>query len=115
MKKLSWPAIATILSILACYGTLAFIAALGAMGVAVSLNEGIWAGVIVAFAMLATALFLRCAQHRFRWITVILAAVGTAAITYAMFVSYSLAMELSGFALLVGAVWLDRRAAENGV
>ncbi len=44
-EKKSWLALAaTLLSLLTCYGTLAAIALLGALGVGIALNEAVWAG-----------------------------------------------------------------------
>jgi hypothetical protein len=40
-------AVATTFSLVACYGTLAAIAVLGALGVTIALNEAVWAGAIV--------------------------------------------------------------------
>lgn len=60
------PGVATVLSIAACYGTLAVVGALGAMGIALVVDYALWAGAIVAFAILAVvgiALGLR-AHHR---------------------------------------------------
>ena len=109
MKRIQWPIIATCLSLLACYGTLIAIAALAAMGITITLNEGVWAGAIVVFAALAVvALGVSRTRHGAN-VPVILAGVGAVAISYAMFVDYSRITELIGFALLAGAVWLDWR------
>jgi hypothetical protein len=43
------PDVATVGSILACYGTLAILGLLSLMGVSIALHEGAWAGVISAF------------------------------------------------------------------
>lgn len=109
MNRSRWPAIATLASLLACYGTLMAVAALGAMGFAATLNESLWAGSIVVFAVLAiVALFLSRKRHGSN-IPLILAVIGTIDIAYAMFVDYSLIMELAGFGLLIAAVWVDWR------
>ncbi len=53
-KKYSWlPGLATALSLFAYYSTLAVLALLGALGVAIALDEALWAGAIVATAVLA--------------------------------------------------------------
>ena len=42
-----------ILSLLACYGTLAVVGALSALGVTLAVNVHVWAGAIVLFALVA--------------------------------------------------------------
>lgn len=59
--------LAAALSLLTCYGTLAAIALLGALGVGIALNEEVWAGGIVLFALLAVValvLWWHCADGR---------------------------------------------------
>jgi len=98
------------LSLVACYGTLAAIALLGALGVTITLNETVWAGAIVIFAWLTLlALWLRRLRHRRTWPSA-LAAIGVAAITYAMLIAYDLFLELGGFAALSIGTFLDWRA-----
>lgn len=59
-KNLAVAPVATALSLIACYGTIAAIALLGALGVTIALNEAAWAGAIVVFAGLAAAaIFMR--------------------------------------------------------
>lgn len=111
MKHSSIPAVATLLSLLACYGTLLAIAALGAMGVAVSLNEGVWATAIFGFALLALLGLAFGLRRHGSFLPLILGAIGTGAIGYAMFVDYSRAVEIIGFLVLIGAVCLDWRRA----
>ena len=43
----------TILSLLACYGTLAVVAGLSALGVTIAINDHVWAAAIVIFAVVA--------------------------------------------------------------
>ncbi|MFB9148989.1 MerC family mercury resistance protein [Roseovarius ramblicola] len=101
--------LATALSLAACYGTLAAVALLGALGVGIALNEAVWAGAIVLFAALAVAaLALRWRRHG-RVLPVVLAFAGLALIAFAMYVSYSLPTELGGFALLCLGTWADWR------
>ena len=106
----SWLApAATLLSLLTCYGTLAAIALLGALGVGIALNETVWAGGIVFFALLAVlALVLRWRRHG-RTLPVGLGLAGLALIAFAMYVSYSLPVELAGFALLCAGTYADWR------
>jgi len=108
--KRSWHApLATALSLIACYGTLATIALLGALGVGIALNEVVWAGAIVLFAALAVvALALRWRRHG-RALPVLLGGAGLVLIAFAMYVSYSLPAELGGFALLCLGTWADWR------
>lgn len=100
---------ATVLSLIACYGTLAAVALLGALGVGIALNEAVWAGAIVLFAALAVAaLALRWRRHG-RGSPVLLGGAGLALIAFAMYISYSLPAELGGFALLCLGTYADWR------
>jgi len=102
-----------VLSLIACYGTLAAIAFLGALGVGIALNEAVWAGAIVLFAALAVvALALRWRRHG-RGVPVVLALAGLALIGFAMYVSYSLPAELGGFALLCLGTYADWRGGRT--
>lgn len=117
-SKLVWlPGFATALSLIACYGTLAIIAILGALGVAIALDEALWAGAIVAFAALAVGgLAIGFPRHRQVW-PLLIGGLGAAAIGYAMYVQYLQLTELSGFVLLcVAAVWdwRLRRSRQRG-
>lgn len=112
-NEASWtrwlPGVATVLSIGACYGTLAVVGLLGTMGVALAVNDALWAGAIVAFAVLAVlgiALGLRV--HRQPW-PLLLGAFGAGVIAYTMYINYDRAIELAGFALLCGAALWDWR------
>ncbi|MGX0876565.1 hypothetical protein ACSSV4_001242 [Roseovarius sp. MBR-154] len=99
--------LATALSLIACYGTLAAVGLLGALGIGIALNEAVWAGVIVLLAALAVAaLALRWRRHG-RGVPVLLGAAGLALIGFAMYVSYSLPAELGGFALLCLGTYAD--------
>ncbi|MBU2583115.1 MAG: MerC domain-containing protein [Alphaproteobacteria bacterium] len=106
------PGAATVLSMAACYGTLALIALLGSMGIVIAVNDTIWAGAIVAFALLAVigiAIGLRV--HGKAW-PLLLGASAAGIVTYTMFINYDRSVELAGFALLCAAVawdWLLRR------
>lgn len=116
-SKFSWLAgMATALSLAVCYGTLAVIAILGALGFAITLNEKLWAGGIVTFAALAVGgLGLGLARHRRPW-PILVGGIGAAVIGYAMYGRYDRLTELAGFALLcLGAVWdwrLRRRTVQ---
>jgi len=101
--------LATALSLIACYGTLAAVGLLGALGIGIALNEAVWAGAIVLSAALAVvALALRWRRHG-RGVPVLLGGAGLALIGFAMYVSYSLPAELGGFVLLCLGTWADWR------
>ncbi|MCK0102135.1 MerC domain-containing protein [Pseudohalocynthiibacter sp. F2068] len=98
--------VATVLSVVACYGSLVFISALGALGIAIHLNETLWAGAIVLFAILALFGFvLGLKQHKVFW-PIVLGIAGTLAIIFAMYVRYDRLVEITGFVLLfLAAIW----------
>lgn len=102
-------ALATAFSLVACYGTLAAITLLGALGVTIALNEAVWAGAIVLFAGLAlVALLIRWRGHR-RLAPVLLAGVGFLLIAFTMLVSYERIIELAGFVVLCAGTVADWR------
>jgi len=112
-SETSWtrwlPGAATILSMAACYGTLALISVLGALGVVLVVDDALWAGAIVAFAVLAVAgIALGLLRHRQPW-PLVLGAAGAAVIAYTMYVHYDRMVELAGFAILCGAALWDWR------
>ena len=101
--------VATVLSIAACYGTLAVIGTLGAMGIALVVDDALWAGAIVAFAMLAVVgIGLGLQAHHRPW-PLLLGDIGAGAITYTMYFNYDRATELTGYALLCAAAAWDWR------
>jgi len=107
-----------LLSVAACYGTLGLIAVLSLMGVTLAVNEQIWAGVIVAFALLAVlGVTLGYRQHR-NANPARLAIAGAALVIWAMYGSQAIAdllglpafaVEITGFSALVAAAWWDWR------
>ena len=107
---LRWLApLAAMLSLAACYGTLAAVALLGLLGTRVALDETLWAGSIVAFAAVAVAgLALGARRHRTLW-PLALGTIGAAAIVYSMTLSYDRLIEIGGFLLLAAAVAADGR------
>lgn len=109
-----WPGACTILSIVACYGALAAVGLLSLMGIAMTIEPGVQAVVISAFAMLAAAaLFAGYRRHRVFW-PFVLGMLGAALILWAMFGSYNRVVEAAGFmALIAAAIW-DWRAAKVG-
>lgn len=93
----------TLLSILACYGTMATLAGLSLLGIGVAVDEGVWAGVVVGLAMLAVAcLGMGHRRHR-RAMRLLAAVLGGALIAWVMFAAYHPVLELIGFALLAAA------------
>jgi MerC mercury resistance protein len=110
-NRANWLApVGTVFAVLACYGTLAAVGMLSLMGVAIAVNERIWAGAIVVFAMLAlTGLVLSWRSHR-ALPPLLLGIVGAGLIVFTMTVFYSQPMEIAGFAMLILAAFLDWRA-----
>jgi hypothetical protein len=99
---------ATGLSILACYGTLAFVSILSLIGVTINIHEGAWAGVITLFAWLAFGGVAINFRRYHAAGPLVVAAVGAVLITWAMFASYSRVIEIAGFAGLISAALWER-------
>lgn len=107
-SKGNWLApVATALSLVACYGTLAAVALLGALGVTIALNEAVWAGAIVLFAGLTFAALLARRSKHGRIAPVILAAIGVLLIGFTMLISYARVIEFAGFVSLCAGTVLD--------
>jgi hypothetical protein len=107
-RKLAAP-VTLLLSVLACYGTLAAVAALSALGVTLALDESVWAGVIVLFAALAAAAVALGARRHGSVLPVLPAVAGVGLLGYVMFGAFDRALELVAFALLAAAVFWDYR------
>jgi hypothetical protein len=106
MKHLS--GIATILSFLACYGTLVAVTLLAMIGLSLHINAMAWTGTIVMFAALAVvSLMISFWYHRKRW-PLAVGVLGFTALTYALLVHYNWVIELFGFIALAVAAFLDR-------
>lgn len=104
------PGLATALSLLACYGWLLVVGLLGALGVALVTDEGLWAVTIVGLALVAV-LAIGLGRDGRPW-PLLLAAAGAAMLAWAMWGHYTRLTEAAGFALLLGgAVWDWRRRA----
>jgi len=100
--------IAVVLSIAACYGTLALVAILSLAGVALSIHEGAWAGVIVVLVWIAV-IAMGINIHRYQnFGPFILSDIGALLVSWAMLVNYSRTMEGAGFAMLLIAAFWDR-------
>lgn len=108
--KEGWLApLATILSLLACYGTLVAIGLLGVLGVTIAVNETAWAGAIILFAGLTiVALLIRRRRHG-RFTPIVLAGIGFLLLGFTMLISYERIVELAGFVLLCAGTVLDWR------
>ena len=110
---LSWlgrySGVAVTLSIVACYGTLALIAGLSLGGLSISVNEGVWATVIVVLAWVAVlGMGVNIPRHH-RLGPFVLADIGALLVSWVMFINSSRAMEISGFCLLAAAAIWDRQ------
>ncbi|MDZ5699511.1 MerC family mercury resistance protein [Chelativorans sp. M5D2P16] len=102
-----WGALAAAASLIACYGTLAFLGLLSLMGIALALPEGTWAATIVGAAVLAViATAFNLPRHRQPW-PLLATGLGAALIAYVMFWNYNPFVEALGFAVLIGGVGLD--------
>jgi energy-coupling factor transporter transmembrane protein EcfT len=118
-KATSWLAGAgALLSLAACYGTLGLIALLSMMGVTFALNVHVWAGVIVAFALLAVLGISLGYRHHRNANPSRLAIVGAVLVIWAMYGSEaivdllhvpSFVVELAGFTALIAAAYWDWR------
>ncbi len=113
-SKLRWfAALSTVLSLVACYGTLGVVALLGMLGTAIAIDEKLWAGAIVAFAFIAVGgLGLGFTRHRQHW-PILTGAGGAAVIGYAMYIQYDRLIEVMGFILLSGAAFWDWRICHS--
>ncbi len=109
-RQFTWlSGVATVFSLLACYGTLLVVALLGALGVSIVLNETLWAGAIMVFAVLAVGgLTPGLLRHRKAW-PILVAGTGAGVLGYVMYVQYDRMIELAGFALLCIAAFWDWR------
>ena len=106
--------IAVVLSVVACYGTLALVAVLSLAGVTMSVHEGAWAAVIVVLAWTAVlAMGVNIPRHR-SFGPFVLSGIGALLVSWVMIVDYSRVLEVSGFALLIVAALWDRQLRRRG-
>ncbi|SEP01444.1 MerC family mercury resistance protein [Aquisalimonas asiatica] len=102
------------LALLTCYGTMAALAMLAATGTAVTVDEGLWAALIGVFAILTVVAIAPGIRYHRSAAPVVVGAAGALVVCYALFVHYTMGVELAGFlALAVGVGWdihLRRRA-----
>ena len=102
-----WGTVALVFAVLACYGSLAAVALLSALGVSMALNDGIWAGAIIFFSSVTTGIIgLGMRKHK-SMVPLLLAISGTLVLCFTMFVHYNALTELVGFVLLALATYLD--------
>jgi hypothetical protein len=98
--------LSAVLSIIACYGTLAFVSVLSFLGITINIHTGLWAGIITLFAWLAVAGVVGSFRQNHAAGPLILAAVGAVLVTWAMFVSFNRIVEIAGFSgLIIAALW----------
>ncbi|HLW92924.1 MAG TPA: MerC family mercury resistance protein, partial [Roseiarcus sp.] len=98
---ISFPAWATALSIVSCYGTLALIGVLSLLGVSLAAEDRAWARAAVVFfaGLAAVALALSSAKRR-RFAPLVLSVSGFLLISWATYGFRSRLVEAAGFALL---------------
>lgn len=100
--------IAVVLSLVACYGTVALVLMLATAGITLNVHEGVWATAIVVFAWIAVlAMGVNIPLIR-SFSPFILADMGALLISWVMFVNYSRGLEILGFAMLAAAAMRDR-------
>lgn len=99
-----------LLAVLACYGGLMAVAILPVFGLAFGLDPTAWAGTIMTFTLFAALAIVIGGRRRPSLAPSVIAVAGTGLVGYALFVDYRMIVELSGFALLAAAAWLDLRA-----
>jgi hypothetical protein len=101
--------LATVVSILACYGMLAFVGLSSLLGLSLNIHEGAWACVITLFAWLA-AVGVAISFRRYRALgPLLLVVAGAFLITWVMFVSFNRILEIAGFAGLITASLWERK------
>ena len=106
--------VAVVLSIVACYGTLALVAILSLAGVTMSVHEGAWAAVIVVLAWIAVLAMGVNIRSLRSFGPFVLSDIGALLVSWVMIVDYSRVMEVSGFALLIVAALWDRQLRRHG-
>lgn len=101
--------VALVFSLVACYGTMAVVATLSALGIVLSLNDAMWSGTIVFFALLTTAMVGMGIPEHGAMAPTLLAISGTALLGYVMFVQFDRVSEVVAFGVLAAAVLRDYR------
>jgi arsenite methyltransferase len=103
-------ALALLVAVLACYGSIAAAGLLSLAGFTLAVNDAAVSGVVVAFVALAVVATAAGFRKHARASPFIVALSGGAVVAYAQMVSFSFAAEFAGFALVAVAIFLDRRA-----
>ena len=102
-----WGTAAFIAAIVACYGTLVLVGALSLIGVSLAINNGVWAGAIISFVILALGVIgSGYAKHR-SIRPLLLALTGAGLLIYTLLFNYNAVIEFLGFAVLALGTWLD--------
>ena len=99
----------TLTAALACYGTLALVAILAALGVSITVNAAAMSGVISVLALSAVILFLFNARRNGSYGPSVLALAGAGLILWAMWGQYHWFTEFTGFALMISGAYWERR------
>ena len=102
-----WGTISFILAAITCYGTLALVGLLSALGITMALNETVWASAIVGFVYLATLITLLGMRKHGSVKPLVFAIAGSVIMTYTMFVDYQLIIELIAFGCIGLAIFFD--------
>ena len=102
-----WGTVSLGMAAITCYGTLALVSIMSAMGVSMAVNENIWAGSIILFAVMACAVIATGLRKHRSAKPLIVALAGTGVLIYPMYVNYSDVTEIVGFIILAMATYLD--------
>ena len=102
-----WGSLSLFLSLLACYGTLGLTGLVSALGASLVIDEGVWAGTILIFALLAFYVVLLGFRKHRSWLPSGIAAIGIAMLAFTMTIQYSALIEFIGFVFLAGATLQD--------
>lgn len=108
-----WTDVSALLTVAACYGTLAVVSLLPLLGIRFALDPGAWASAIVGFALLTLLLLALSYRRHHSPGPLILGSVAVALIIWVMFGNFNRILELAGFAALVTGVIWNRRITTN--
>jgi hypothetical protein len=100
---------AALLAVTSCYGLVLLTVVLSVFGITLSIHDGVWAGAVTFFALLALAGVL-LGSWRYRSPgPVLLGLVGAGLVAAVMLAHYNWMAELAGLAALTGAATWDWR------
>jgi len=89
-----------------CYGTLALVTILAALGITPGLDDRSWTAAITLFTLVAVGAIALGCRHHGHVGSALLAVAGAGLILWTLFGGYNLVAELAGFAaLMVAAAW----------